>query len=854
MRRCYHYLYSIVLKINAFTQRLISLPALLLTAPATLAQQAAPAVSVAAATGHITGVVLDSATRQPVPYATVVLLSSEPTATKPLTGVGANVEGQFSIEKVAPGTYRVRAQYVGYASQTRPVTVAAGLVEAGVFALPTTSQQLADVVVEGQKPMVEVKPDRLIYNAEQDVTNAGGTAADVLRKAPLLSIDGDGNPKLRGSANFRVLINNKPSPTLASNLAEALKSIPAEQIKSVEVITTPPAQYDGEGTAGIINIVLKKGVDRGLNGSIGASAGNRNTSVNGSLNGKKGKVGFSSWVGAGQWFGPSRSLRDRTDYAVDAVSGQRTPLGQLTQRGRGKFGGHWMYGSFGVDYDPAENHSFSLAGSLNTYNGDGQQDLFNQYQALDATRNQLFTRATTNVFSGFNGELTGTYTRTFKNQPRREWSILGQAGRNAGTFGYDLDQYASAAAGPVNEATYREHSRGRTPGGEYTVQTNYTHPFTDRMTLETGLKSIWRHTGSVADVTAFRAGQSPDFVAVPERRTDFGYDQQVQAAYATYSFGLGKKVNVSLGTRAERTALQADFRTTTTRFSQHYVSVLPNGSVQYSLSDKTSLRGVYSRRITRPYIDYLNPFVDRSDSLNLSYGNPRLNPELTDSYELSYNTLIKEATLTVSASARRTDNAIESVRLPTETVGVTASTFANVAANAFYQLNVYGSLKPLKDWEISGGPDVQYVVRKSPVLGINRRAGFTASGNLNTSYKLPQEITIQAFANYSLPSPDLQGRGSAWLWYSVGVKKKLFDKKADLSVNFSNPFNAYWAYRNTLSTPTFTEYGEGRNYQRAVRVGFTWRFGQVQQNRQRKSISNDDKKGGGGGGQQGGGQ
>lgn len=847
-----------------FPFRIFALLALLLTVGTAAAQQPAVAPAAPVATGRITGVVLDSATRKPVPYATVLLFgdadpSKAPeTAPKPITGVPAGVDGGFSIEKVAPGTYRVRAQYVGYVARTRVVTVADGPVEAGTFVLPPSAEQLADVVVEGQKPMVEVKPDRLIYNAEQDVTNAGGTAADVLRKAPLLSVDNDGNPKLRGSSNFRVLINNKPSPTLASNLAEALKGIPAEQIKSVEVITTPPAKYDGEGTAGIINIILKKGVDRGLNGSVGASGGNRNTNGNASLNFKRGKVGASLWAGAGRWYGPSTWTRDRTDYDVDSGFGERTEIGQLTQRGKGNYGGYWSYSSLGIDFDPAENHSFSLASSINTYAGDNQQDLFNQYQATDpAAGNQLFTRGTTSVFSGLNGELTGTYTRTFKDQPRREWSVLAQAAVNNSTFGYDFDQFDnSASAGPISEATYREHSRGRTPGREYTAQTDYTHPFTEKMTLETGLKSIWRQTGSLASVSAYRADPdaTTDFVDQPTRRTDFSYDQQVQAAYATYAFGLGKKTTFSLGSRAERTALQADFRTTATRFTQQYINVLPNGSAQYSISDKSSLRLVYSRRITRPYIDYLNPFVDRSNPRRISYGNPRLDPELTDSYELSYNTLIKEATLNVSASARRTDNAIESVRLPTDSVGVVAETFANVAANAAYQINVYGSVKPLKDWEISAGPDVQYITRRSPALGISRRTGFTASTNLNTSYKLPKEFTLQAFASFSLPTPELQGRGSANLWYSVGAKKKLFNKKADLTINLSNPFNNYWPYRSALTTPYFTERQEYRNYQRAVRVGFTWRFGQDQQQRQRKSISNDDVKGGGGGQRGGGGQ
>jgi outer membrane receptor protein involved in Fe transport len=259
----------------------------------------------------------------------------------------------------------------------------------------------------------------------------------------------------------------------------------------------------------------------------------------------------------------------------------------------------------------------------------------------------------------------------------------------------------------------------------------------------------------------------------------------------------------------------------------------------------------YSRRITRPFIDYLNPFVDRSDQQNISFGNPGLEPELTDSYELSFNTNGKAGSLNVSGSVRRTGNAIESIRKLAPELGITdaapgatAQTFANVASNAFYQLNFYGSAKPVKGWDISGGPDVQYIVRRSPALGITRQ-GFTAGMNFNTSYKLPKKFTLQSFLYASLPSPDLQGRGSANLYYSLGAKKTLLKDKADITLNITNPFNDYWPYRNTLNTPFFEERQEFRQYQRAFRLSFSYRFGQEQQGKQRKSISNDDKKGGG---------
>jgi outer membrane receptor protein involved in Fe transport len=810
--------------------------AALFTTSLALAQNPAPAAPAVAATGSLTGTVLDSVSRQPVSYATVVLLPPAPNE-KAITGVGADDAGKFSLTKLPAGSFRLRISYVGYGTRTLPVTVTDGATALGTIRLPAAATALTEAVVVGQKPVIEVKPDRLVYNADQDISNAGGTAQDVLRKSPLLAVDGEGNVTMRGSANFKVLVNNKPSPTLARNLAEALKSIPAEQIQSVEVITTPPAKYDGEGTAGIINIVLKKGTKQGVNGRVGLSSGNRNTNFNSALNFRTGKINFTSSANAGAWYNPGKSDTYRQGY-----SGAGTDT--LRRSGDRYNKGGWTYGTVGLDYDPAEHHSITLAGSVNYYQGQGTSDLFNRFTSPNVVQNQLFTRATKEVFNGLNVEGTGTYTRTFT-QARKEWSVLGQYALNTGTFGYDYNQFEGSSV-PLSDgqASYREHSRGRTPGHEFTLQTDFTQPLGEQSKLEVGLKGIFRSTGSRATVDTLYTISGTSLREARRRGTDFSYRQDVQAAYAIYSFGVGKKLSASLGSRLERTSINADFRTTKSQFGPNYLTVLPNGFAQYKLSDASSVRAAYSRRITRPAIDYLNPFRDASTPGFVSYGNPFLDPELTDSYELSYNTTIKTSTVNAALSVRHTGNAIEGVNLPSTTQGVVETTYANVAANTFYQFNVYGSLKPTPKWDISAGPDVQYIVRRSPSLQADQR-GFTASLNFNTSYRLPKEYTIQAFGYGSLRSIDIQGYGPANLYYSFGGKKTFWDKKADISLNITCPFNERWAYRSTVSTPSFDQRSTFYAYQRSFRLSFAYRFGQEQQGKQRKSIQNDDTKGGG---------
>lgn len=270
--------------------------------------------------------------------------------------------------------------------------------------------------------------------------------------------------------------------------------------------------------------------------------------------------------------------------------------------------------------------------------------------------------------------------------------------------------------------------------------------------------------------------------------------------------------------------------------------MLPNASLHYTFRrDTTGLRLAYSRRITRPYIDYLNPFVDRSNPQNITYGNPDLRPELTDAYEVSYNTLVYAAPVLVSGTVRHTGNAIEAVRLPTTTPGVTAQTYANVAAITYYQLTLYGTAKFTKQWEASGGPTAHYVVFLSPDRELLRR-GFSAGMNVDTSYHFRRKLTAQASLSGALPTPSLQGQGGASLSYSMGVKKTLLGEKADVTLNVLNPFNDSFPSRSSTTTAFIDERTEYRSYQRAFRLSLNYRFGQDAPEREHRKANNDDLK------------
>ncbi|TPG71720.1 outer membrane beta-barrel family protein [Hymenobacter nivis] len=815
--------------------------------------QRAAAQAPAPGSGSVTGTVLDSLTRQPVPFATVVLLPPAPSE-KTVAGQSADEQGHFALTKVPAGSYRLRVSFVGYGVRTQAVTVANGALALGPIRLPATAQRLGEAVVVAQRPLMEVKPDRLVYNAEQDVTNAGGTAQDVLRKAPLLAIDGDDNVTMRGNSNFKVLINNKPSPTLAANLKEALKSIPADQIKSVEVITTPPAKYDGEGTAGIINIVLKKGAKQGLNGTVGANAGSRGSNGNGSLNFRQGKFNFTSSANGGL------NYNNRSSSNSEQVTYRSTRNDTLRQNGSGSNTGYYGSGSLGLDYDPAEHHSLSLNGSFFSYGGASQSGNLNRYTTPLPGFGALFLRDTRSTYNGGNAEVTGTYTRTYK-QERREWSNILQYAYNGNRNGYEFNQFNNSEQPlDVGQASYRERSLTRLPGHEYTLQSDYTLPLGEKKTLEFGVKGILRLTGSQAQVDTLFPGRAADFATSRFRGTSFDYRQDVEGAYATYNFNPTAKLHLGLGGRVERTGLWAEFANTNTGIPyRSYVTPLPNANLSYELSKTSSLRLAYSRRISRPYIYYLNPYVNRSNPISYSYGNPNLDPELTHSVELSYNNFIKTTSFNIALSVLRTGNSIEQVSfsstqpllpVPDEIVpaaNLILETSANVASNTAFQLNGYVSAKPTEKWSLSMGGNLEYLMLRSTALSLTR-SGFAGNYNVNTSYKATKTLTLQGNLYHSLSRPTLQGRNSGFIFYGLGLRQTLLKGRADVSFNAQYPFSAQRTFAYETATPTFSQNSRYTNQQRQFRLGFTYRFGQAQQStRQRKSIRNDDIKGGGGG-------
>jgi len=796
----------------------------------------APAAKLGVGTGQLHGRVQDAATKKPVEYATVLLLPAEGTA--PLASTTCDGQGHFELGRLPAGAFRLQLSFVGYASRTDPVTVTSGPTDLGVLALTAAAQKLGEVAVTGQRPLVETRPDRLVYNAEQDATSTGGTAADVLRKTPLLNVDVDGNVQLRGSSNLRILINNKPSAMLAGNLADALKQIPADQIKAIEVITSPSSKYDAEGSGGVINIVLKKSNLQGTNGNLGAGVGNRNQNVNGSLNVRRGKLGLNTRLSSYYNTYPYRSSLSRTDFTSAGT-------GQFSQQTSSRSEGVGGYGQVELTYDPSPLHSFTLSSNGNLYRSDSPQELLSQYAGLPG-RDTLYARDIAQRYLGRNYDFNAGYTRTFgPEQPRREWSVLGQHTRSSNTGRYALGQYhaATLGGGPLE---YQERSSNLSRNLETTLQTDYTHPFKNKNTLEMGAKAILRQVSSDYSLDTLLLARQADFASSPRRSNAFDYQQDVAAAYGTLNASAGKKYALSLGARLEYTRIEGEFSGAENRFTNDYLNVLPSVSATRTLKEPGhTLRLNYSRRIQRPNIYYLNPYVNQSAPNSVSYGNPELSPEFANNFELSYSTFNKKASLNASAYLRYVGNSIERYSRYNEALARTESTYGNLATNATYGLSTYGSIKPVPDWSISGNATLNYTRLSSAAL--NRTTDlFTANFGFNSSWKINKQYSLQGFSGFSTGGVGLQSRYSGYAYYSLAIKRVILKEKGDLTLNASNFFTAGREFRNTTTTDQFASESVSYQYQRTVRLSFSYRFGKLTANNaRRRAVRNDDAKGGG---------
>ena len=675
--------------------------------------------------GKITGVVVDQTTNEPVSYASVVIKKGE----KQINGTITGDDGTFKIQDVPVDTYEVLISFVGYETITQSVEMTEKNpdVDMGNINISGGLTELDEVVIEGEKELVETKIDKIVYNAENDVANKGGDASEVLRRAPLLNVDAEGNVSLRGSQNVQILINGKPSTMFASNPGDALKSIPADNIKNVEVITNPSAKYDGEGTAGIVNIITKKSTPEGFSGNVNASVGNLSNRGVLSINAGRGRFGFSS--SGSVFYSPERE--GSFDYfRQDVINGDLRTLRENGPNFSDRLG---FFGTASAYYDFNAYHSLSTSFRLRGFSSD-RENVVNgsfDYPAQGIAQRYQRTTSTDNLFSGYEWSLD--YIYKFPDSKGQELSASYKVDGNI----QDQEYLIRQADTEGSDASLFQDERNINDGDnvENTIQLDYVHPFSDKLKLEIGAKSILRDVTSdfaydtlVLSINDYNTDQS--------RSDIFYYNQDVYAGYVSSTIQLGSKYGLIAGVRYERTDISGEFNVQDQPFENDYENWLPSVTLSRKLGKMNTLKAAYSRRIQRPSLRVINPYVQLDNNRSQSFGNPDLEPELTDQYEVSYGTFVKGFSLNTSLFYRRVTRIIESY-LDINQEGLATTTFQNIGTNDSYGVNFFTSVSIGKSVTLRGGLNVYSYNGEGTINGQQlERQAWVWDGNLNGNIKL----------------------------------------------------------------------------------------------------------------------
>ncbi|HTO14333.1 MAG TPA: TonB-dependent receptor [Edaphocola sp.] len=780
----------------------------------------------------VTGKITDNTGKTGLELANVILVKKGD-FTKQYVSYTAE-DGSFSISDVPGGDYTLTVYYIGFKDFKKDVTISdlKNPFPLGIIALGENVTQLKEVVVTDFKKIIEQRPDGINYNVENDKSASGSSATEVLRKVPMVTVDMEGNVSLRGSSNIKVLIDGKPSELIASSAKDALRQIPSENIKSIEVITSPGAKYDGEGASGVINIITKKKITGGWSGTVfaGPSYNFDENLLNGhlgtSLNYRKGKLGINTSLGMGRWSMVLRSNGTRTDFL-----NQPNQTALLTNQEMSNVG-YFGWGKLGMDYQIDSLQSFQASVNYNPGNWMQNIDLESNYASLG----RHFDRTTKQNAPRNNYGINAAYSKKSKNKPGRTMDLLAAYSINKTDAGYTSDNY-DVNTSSINYSEVSDNLKG---DNELTLQADFVEPLKNKgQKFEYGLKAINRSINSDFTIKGKNPGDS-DFSVIPNRSGELAYNQLVGAAYGQLTTPLAKRISMVAGARYEGTYINGNNYNNGGEFElPMFNNFLPNVIFMYDLGNFNKLKVSYNKRITRPSIDFVNPYIDYSDPMNLKQGNAELDPERTHNIELGYSTFVKRSSINVNLFHRITNNAIDRTTF-VESNGVSMTTFGNISKANVTGADVFGGISLFRKLMLNINGSVYYKQLNSPTINMSN-TGWEFTGNMYANYQINNNWSVNGFTMYRGNQVMLQGEQGGWYYYFLGAQRSILKGKAQIGVaaeNFLTPrvkIPTRFQYEN--ASQNITNYYSGRG----VRVSFNWSFGKMRYEKE-KTIKNEDLK------------
>jgi ferric enterobactin receptor len=776
----------------------------------------------------ISGIIANKNDGKLVGFATVSLIDTN--ANIPKFNLFSSEDGKFVFNKIPAGNYFLMIKSVGIRDYKSSLLTITSSLKLDTIFVELSSKDLKVVDVVATRPIIEIETDKIIYNVENDPTLLGQSAIDALKKLPFVTVDAEDNIQLKGSSNFRVLLNGKSTGLVAKNPSEALKSFPANIIKKIEVITEPSAKYDADGTSGIINIITHKKVI-GYNGNIYGSYSTRGmNNFGGSLNMKKGKMGFSSYFGGNMYNYVNQTTNDLN--RENKIPGYKSIM---NQHSTSNSNGLWQWGNLELAFDFDTLHNLSIYASPNGGFSKGNNHQITEIRDSIGKITESFITdvITENINPSF--DVGMDFTKIFKDNADHEMSVSAMRQTNIDNSNFNsIQNYLVVSDRDINNKNISKNI-------EHTFKLDYEKPLKNKKSFETGTKLILRHLVSDYQMLE-RRDTSEDYLENLSNTNTLKYDQNVGSLYATYSFFL-KDYKMKLGGRAEQTWINAAFNADSMPIKNNYLNLIPTASISRKIKKIHTIRLNYSKRIQRPWMFYLNPYVNNQNPRSISYGNPNLLPEKTHSVSLSWNHYYKQKSFDVSLSNSFTNDVITSFSW-LDSSDISYTSYFNMAKSNTIGLNLSfnGTLfSKLVIWANYSTSFVKIINQKD---ASRSRSGFSNRGHGNLTYNFKYGLSASLGGYVWQGAPTLQSRRPLGYNYNLSVRKALLKKKLNVGLVANNIFAEKQSLTTITDDPSF--YSEAiytNNQFRYFSVSLSYNFGKLKESVSRKKgVNNDDKK------------
>lgn len=777
---------------------------------------------------------------QPLEFATIVFLNPEGAI---VTGGITDQKGVYSIDLEA-GRYKVRYEFISFESKELPYQLLTSNVTLPTVLLNESKNILDEVVIQAETTEVQVRLDKKIYNIGKDLTTSGATVGDALNNVPSVTVDVEGAIALRGNENVRILINGKPSAIAGFGSTDALRQLPAEAIERVEVITSPSARYDAEGTAGILNIVLRKEKTLGLNGSINTSIGVPSLgNITGNINVRTDKFNIFNTTGYRYRNAPGNAFFSNQYKNIDPTTSDRNPL--LTEKRLFERENRNFNTNLGIEYYLTEKSSITASGFFRLGKGDdittNTANEFNFHNEVAISRLRIENEEDDDI----NYQFSLNYTNNLDDNGHQ---LTADIQYEIGTEEENATITESNTF-PSNELLPTEMIFDLGDETEFLAQVDYVRPIGENAQFEAGARADLEET--ITDYTL----QEEDVAGGTFIRNDglsnvFTYNENILAAYTQYGNKFGN-FSFLLGLRLENTQLKGkvdgvdiDNENVAIDFDKNYIGLFPTVNIIFEIGERENITLGYNRRINRPRGRFINPFPSRSSEANIFQGNPNLDPAYASAFDLGYVKKWKKLTLTSSVYYQNETNAFERIQEDTgELTGngipIIRTIPINLSTNERYGAEAGILYNPLKWLRLNGS--FNYFLFKTDGAFNNidygtENSSWFARGSSKIS--LPAKIDWQTNVFYRGPRNNAQTTTEGILSVNLAFSKDIMNDNGTIGLNVSDLFNS----RKRMSitdTETFRSESEFQWRQRQVTLNFTYRFNQKKQ-RQRGNRSNDD--------------